>query len=184
MRRRRPLALAILPCLLLSPVASACGDPGSTALERSCRGERVLECDPHEYTAIRSATLEPAHIGPNDPTVRATLHVEIDACEMRPGPVEVQLYVLVPRAGSAADAGPDAVRVIDLGVALRDDGTGEDAAADDGTIDRTIANPFGAEIPAEADVVVRLVPVLDGCQGDPLELAHRTGRLYEPPPTP
>lgn len=142
----------------------------------------MLECDPHEYTAIRAATLTPARLRPLDPTATATVHVELDACEMRSGPAEVQLFALLARDPTTPDAGAGGVRVVDLGLAVTDDGTGGDATANDGVIDQLLGNPFGREIPGEADITLRFVPVLAGCQGDPLEVPYRTGTRFETAP--
>jgi hypothetical protein len=164
---------------VLALVAASC-DSTPPALDRSCRGERVLECDPHEYTAVRVATLEPSALRPLDPMGAATVHVELDACEMRPGRAEVQLFALIPRDPEAPDAGPEGLRLVDLGLAMRDDGTGGDATADDGVIDKALGNPFGREIPGDAEITLRFVPVLAGCQGDPLEIPYTTGDRFEP----
>lgn len=158
----RVLALPILAGLALAACSS---DEGGTALERSCRGERVLECDPYEYTAVTAASLTPERIAPLDPDARATVRVELDGCEMAPGTVEVQLFALL----APPDAGAGEVRVVDLGLSVRD----EDG---DGVIEQLLGNPFGREIPGETELTLRLVPVRAGCQGDPLEVAYETGR--------
>jgi hypothetical protein len=167
-----PLGLAALMGL------SACDEAERSALARSCAGERVLECDPHEYTAVRAASLLPEGIGPLDPTARAMVRVEVETCPGRPdAPVAVQLFALL----GATDGGGGPVRVIDLGETLRDDGTAGDEVAGDGVIEQEIGNPFGREIPERTRITLRFVPVLAGCQGDPLELPYTTGARYVPP---
>ncbi|UJR87036.1 choice-of-anchor X domain-containing protein [Sandaracinus amylolyticus] len=162
--------------LIAGLALAACGDESEPDdLAASCDGERVLECDPYEYTAIASASVTPERIGPLDPTARATVHVELEACDMRPGAASVQLFALI----APADAGADEVRVVDLGLTVRDDGTNGDETANDGVIDQTVGNPFGREIPERSDITLRFVPVLQGCQGDPLELAYPTGTRFE-----
>lgn len=164
--------------LLLALAATACGEdtsPDGTPLERSCRGERVLECDPHEYTAVRSASLTPARISPLELSSDGVVRVELEACELRPGPAEVQLFALIPREGALPDAGADGVRLVDLGLTLRDDGTRGDATANDGLIEQTVGNPFGREIPGDTEITLRFVPALPGCRGDVLEVPYLTG---------
>lgn len=170
---------SMIVAALATLALASCGEGEAPALERSCSGERVLECDPHEYTAVRVATLTPSRIRPLDPAGAATVHVELDACEMRPGPAEVQLFALIPRDPASPDAGPGGVRVVDLGLAVRDDGTNGDATANDGVIDQELGNPFGREIPGDADLTLRFVPVLAGCQGDPLEVTYGTGARFD-----
>lgn len=149
---------------------AACGEgDGVGAFARSCSGERVLECDPHEYTRITAASLTPARIAPLDPAARATVRLELESCEMAPGTAEVQLFARLARP----DAGPSDVRVIDLGLSARD----EDG---DGVIDATLGNPFGREIPGETEITLRFVPVRAGCQGDPLEVSYTTGSRAAP----
>jgi hypothetical protein len=142
--------------------------PVETPLERSCRGDRYLECDPYEYTVVREASLEPSGISPLDPAARARVRAVIDRCPTAPGFAEIQLAALL-----AVDAGR--VRFVDLGIALHDDGRAGDAVAGDGVIDAEIGNPFGREIPGDAMVQIRFAPVLAGCAGDVLEIAYRTG---------
>ncbi len=168
----------------LALALASCGtEAEGPALERSCRGERVLECDPHEYTAIRSASLTPERLRPLDPAGRATVRVELEACEMRPGSAEVQILALFPRDPMASgDAGAEGVRVVDLGIAVSDDGTNGDATANDGVIEQLLGNPFGREIPGDSDITLRFVPVLGGCQGDPIEVPYHTGTRFEAVP--
>ncbi|AKF09519.1 hypothetical protein [Sandaracinus amylolyticus] len=165
-------------CLLLCAglaLAACDGDGAPDDLAASCAGERVLECDPYEYTGIASAMVTPERIGPLDPAARATVHVELEACDMRPGAASVQLFALI----APADAGADEVRVVDLGLTLRDDGTNGDEVGNDGVIDQTVGNPFGREIPERSDITLRFVPVLAGCQGDPFELTYPTGTRFD-----
>ena len=172
----------LLVVSLALALASCGGEPEAPALDRSCRGERVLECDPYEYTAVRAATLTPARLRPLDPSGRASVRVELEACEMRSGPAEVQLLALLPRDPTMPDAGEDAVRVVDLGLAVSDDGMNGDTTANDGVIEQELGNPFGREIPGDTDITLRFVPVLAGCQGDPLEVPYRTGARFETAP--
>jgi len=141
----------------------------ASSLERSCRGERVLTCDPEEWTVVRSASLEPSRIGPLDPAAMPAVHVVLDECAMRPTFATVQLQALLddPDAGGAV--------VSDLGITVRDDGTLGDAVADDGRIDVTIRNPFGLGIPESTALRLRFVPVLGGCTGQALEVPYTTG---------
>lgn len=167
----RPIVWMIAAALV------GCGESeGPSDFERSCGGDRVLECDPYEYTVITAATIEPARIRPLDPDARATVRVELDACEMRPRAAEVQLFARL----APPDAGSGNVRLVDLGLTVRDDGTNGDAVANDGVIEQTIGNPFGREIPGSQAITLRLVPVLAGCQGDALELRYETGARFVP----
>lgn len=159
--------------VLCALLALGCG-PDPTALERSCRGERVLECDPHEYTTARSASLMPGRLSPGEPGSNAMVRVEVDRCETAPAPVQVTLSALVGRPGGG-------VRVIDLGASVRDDGTRGDSIAGDGIAEATIGNPFGDEVPAEQTITVRFVPVIAGCTGDAIEIDYETGPAFVPP---
>lgn len=161
------------PGLVFALIAGCSAEPEATAFERSCRGERVLECDPYEWSVVRGAELTPARIRPGDPEARARLRVAYEACAMRPGPARVQLLV---RLDLDAD-----VRVVDLGIAVADDGTGADARADDGVIEAALGNPFGREIPPDAAIAIRVVPVIAGCTGDALEIDYETGEPFLPP---
>jgi hypothetical protein len=158
---------------------AGCSGPAPTDLERSCRGEVVLVCDPHEWTVVRTASLTPTMLGPLDPAAAGTIHAELDACPMRPGAASVQVQALVPESASGDD-GP-VYRVVDLGVTARDDGTNGDAVADDGTIDWMVTSPFGAEIPELSPIRLRFVPVLAGCTGESYEAGYQTGMRFVPP---
>jgi hypothetical protein len=171
----RPLRRLALGASLVAGALGCGGDDAS--FTRSCRGEVVLDCDPHTYSIAREAALTPEGIGPSDPGGNAHVHAAIETCPSRPSRVELQLEALVPRTG----AGEGAIRVIDLGVTVSDDGTDGDAVADDGVIDADIANPFHGEIPAEAVIRLRFRPVIAGCSGDAIEVEYTTGEAYVPP---
>lgn len=173
---RRPMR-ASPAWLALSASLAACGSDPGPAFERSCRGERYLECDPHEYTVAREASLTPASIRPNDPSATAEVRVVVDRCPMHPSPAEVQLLALLPRGDGGSD-----VRVFDLGIALRDDGTNGDVVADDGVIEGRLTNPFGREVPGDRTILLRFAPVLAGCAGDALEVEYTTGPMFDPTP--
>jgi hypothetical protein len=158
--------VGLLSC---AAVMVACGaTPEDTPFERSCRGERFLECDPYEFAVVREASLSPTEIRPLDPAARARVRAVVDSCPRRPGPVEVQL-------GALLDLDAGAVRFVDLGITVRDDGTHGDRIANDGVIESEIGNPFGGEIPGNTTIRLRWLPVISGCDGQVLEIPYTTG---------
>ncbi len=162
------MRLTIIAALALAACDAA---PTGTPFERSCRGERYLDCDPHEVAVATSATLTPAGLSPLDGMTTAEVEFRADTCAMRPAPLRVQISALV--AGPPSDAGPT-TRVVDL-VELRDDGSLGDDVADDGQIDAVIENPLGAGIPGDTTITLRFAPVVSGCVGEAIEVEYRTG---------
>lgn len=161
---RRALALASLSLL-----AACSNDPPHV---RSCRGERVLECDPHEYAIITGATFEPEGVAPSDPRVRPMITVDFEACgASTPGPVRIELQARV--TGGAGDAGGDGVRVYDLGTIAM-------AAGTEARVEATIDNPLFVPIPEDEDIVLRFVPDVGSCEGQAFELDYHTGELVRP----
>lgn len=153
-------------------LAIGCGGPSGTNLERSCRGEVVLDCDPHTYTVGTSASFEPSSIRPGDTMSSAQIRFDYDRCA--PGapdagagsPAEVQVSAVY-------ETSPGDVRVVDLGIVLRDDATG--GAAGDGVIEGEVTNPLALDVPGDADITLRFVPVYRGCTGEAVEIDYHTG---------
>jgi hypothetical protein len=168
---RRALFLSVLPFTF------AC-DPGAP-LERSCGGEIVGLCDPHEYALVESASLEPAALPIADFSRTATFRVELERCPEAPAPHEVLVEALVPTDGGSPDAGPDAVRVVTL--LTLEPGRDGDAPGDD-VLEADVANPFMATVPPETDVTLRFTArstTVPGCSGGVLEIPYRTGPRRE-----
>jgi hypothetical protein len=133
---------------------------------RSCGGERVLECDPYEWSSIAIASFTPG-VPLGDPTVRVDITVDFETCGESPAPITVNIQALV---GSGDD-----IRVADVA-------TVRAGMVGDSRIEETIDNPFtiGGTIPPDEDITLRFVPVIGGCEGDAFELPYRTGPLIRP----
>lgn len=157
--------LAKLTSLSLLLALAGCGP--STNLARSCGGERVLECDPYEWSAVLDGTFTP-NVPIADPTTRVDVTVDLESCgASTPGAIAVNIQALV---GSGDD-----LRVADVA-------TVRAATASDNRIETTIDNPFslGGTVPPDTDITLRFVPVIGGCEGDAFELPYRTGPVVRP----
>lgn len=153
--------------LFLGLVLALAGCEAGTSLARSCGGERVLECDPYEWSGVLDATFTP-DVPLGDPTVPVDVTVDLESCgETSPAAVAVNIQALV---GSGAS-----LRVADVA-------TVRAAAAGETRIEATIENPFtvGGTIPPEEDITLRFVPVIGGCEGDAFEMPYRTGPVPRP----
>lgn len=177
----RTAASALLASSFLTCLGGGCSRAPN--LERSCRGEYVIACEPYEWSEVASATFEPTRLSPGDPRESATVHVELRGCgASMPAPTEVQIAAVVSEGGGifpldalGQDVGPpgDGTRVYQL-TSVRA------GAVADAVIDVTIDNPFDGRIPAETDLILRFTPVVSGCEGAALTVPYRTG----PRPTP
>jgi hypothetical protein len=147
---------------------TAC-DPGTNA-GRSCAGERVLECDPYEWSVVSAASFTP-EVPIGDPTVMPRVQVTLETCGgSTPSTPEVLVEALLGQPDGGAPA-----RVVSVT-------TVRAASADATTIDVTIENPFslGGSVPPEEDITLRFIPVVGGCDGEALTIPYRTGELIRP----
>ncbi len=163
-------------CTLAALGAAAGCDDDRTPLQRSCDGEAVGLCQPHAYAKVTAASLTPDGIALGDPTATAMVHVEISTCAAAPGMHEVRIEAFGERGSGLPDAGrSEMLFMLDV---VEHDGSG--------TIDVTITNPFGTDLPPEADLELRFVPFLDpSCRGEALGgIPYRTGPIWVPPPPP
>jgi len=170
--------------LLLGALLASCGEGGST-FERSCRGEAVTDCLPHEYSIIDEASVTPQDVTVGDPTERLRFTVRMSICPE----VAVRHEVAVKLQTITSDGGTGSV--LDL-IRLADDGVTEgDEVAGDGVIDVEIANPFlGERIPERQDVRLSFQAVTrrdctrgtcvgGTCRSEPLLIDYRTGPRME-----
>lgn len=151
--------------VLLTLALTGCGP--STDLARSCGGERVLECDPYEWSVVLEGTFT-QNVPIGDPTIRVDVTVDLESCgATTPAPIAVHIQALV---GSGDD-----LRVADVATVRAD-------STSDTRIETTIGNPFtlGGSIPAERDITLRFIPVIGGCEGSAFELPYRTGPVVRP----
>lgn len=154
---------------LLTTLLSAGCAPGTDA-DRSCAGERVLECDPYEWGVVTSATIEPAAIPLGDPRVRAHFVVEVATCgATTPATPTIQVQALL----GPVDGPPTSVAEL---TTLRA------ASPTSTTIDVMVDNPFTLEggVPPNTEIRLRFLPVIGGCDGDALEVPYRTGPFVMP----
>lgn len=150
-------------------------------MTRSCRGEYVDECRPFTYASISAASLSPERITLRDPSMMAHVHVDFTECGMvlTDRPLTVQISAFVGGTGDASipepgDGGGSSARVIPLT-------TVGPPAAGATSIDVMIANPFFANVPADTNITLQFVPVVDGCAGTLFSTTYRTGMVLVTP---
>ncbi|NOY90468.1 MAG: hypothetical protein GXP55_04600 [Deltaproteobacteria bacterium] len=179
-----------LVCLGLMALSACSGS--SEPMTRSCNGRAVESCLPYEYSAVRSATLEPSGLDVGDLLTRAQVHVELESCGAdAPGTLVVSVTAIARTRDPLADGGIGEGHFPLL--ELRDNGMNGDAVAGDGVIDKGTPNPFDNRLlPANTDLVLRFepqrTPTCSGgsctggtCAGEVFELPYRTGSLAPPP---
>lgn len=176
MTRSRHVSV-LLACAALAGLAASgpgCSDDKSL-LARSCAGEAVPNCRAYEYSRVTEAALLPEGLQIGDVTADAMFHVRLETCGASSPAVHQVIVELLATRGSATMDGGDSLMSFPLGT-LVDDGTGGDAMANDGVIDRTVPNPLISAIPPNADVTLRFNPRAGpSCVGEGVEVAYRTG---------
>ena len=159
-------------------VAAGCDAP---PLERSCAGQEVGLCAPHEYSAVTSATMEPNELPVADFSMSAHIRVELERCESAPEPHVVDLVAIVPDEDPPDGSVGEPVRVTSL-ITLADGADG-DPVEGDGVIDVEVPNPLLTTLPTETDITLRFVPrstAPAGCTGAAFDVPYRTGPARMP----
>jgi len=184
----RASLLLLVALLALSACSSGSGDP----LKRSCNGRAVSSCLPFEYTAVRSATLEPSGLDVGDLLTRARVHLELETCGAdAPGTLVVTVTAVTTADDPFSDGGRGEGHFPLL--ELRDDGMNGDAVAGDDVIDKGVPNPFDNRLlPPNTELILRFEPQRTAtcsggsctggtCAGTAFELPYRTGVLVPRP---
>lgn len=131
-------------------LCAAAGCSEGTTFERSCNGEAVPNCLPHEYSIIENVSVTPGEVMVGDPRPELRFQIDLSRCPQAAVFHEVAVSMLVGGAGDAGASVFDVVRLADDGV------TEGDETAGDGRIDVTLNNPFlGDRIPDNTDVTLR-----------------------------
>lgn len=187
-RRAGKLMRGLATLAPLLALLAACSSGSGNLMVRSCNGHVVPNCLPFEYTAVRTASVQPAELPVGDLTVGAQIHVEVESCGTdAPGTLFVTVTAVTDDGTLAPDGGP-LLRDFHV-LELRDDGMGGDAMAGDGVIFKNAPNPFDNRlIPGNTDILLRFEPQRTAtcaggsctggtCAGEPFELNYRTGPL-------
>jgi hypothetical protein len=126
----------------------------------------VLECDPYEWAVVTDASFEPGAIPIGDPRESARIRVTLGTCGAN---TPATPRVLVQAVFGGGDAGGTR-RMAELTTVRAVDATST-------TIDVTVPNPFtiAGGVPTETNILLRFLPVVDGCDGTALEIPYRTG---------